>query len=60
MVRALYNNLMNHVTDVYETSSEGCFYITLLVMCFTSLVTEVMEKRVLAGKTWTEMMREMS
>jgi hypothetical protein len=49
---------MNHVTDVYEISSGGCFYIPLLVMCFTSFETEVMEKRVLDGKRWTGMMRE--
>jgi hypothetical protein len=54
------NNLMNHVTYVYEISSGGCFYIPLLVMCFTSFETEVTEKRVLDGKKWTGMMREMT
>jgi len=49
MVPALHNNLINYVTDVYETSSGGWFFIPLLVMCFTSLEMGLMEQRAIDG-----------
>lgn len=49
MVPAPHNNLMNHVTGVYDTYCRGYFYSRLLVMCFTSLEMEVMEQRVIDG-----------